>query len=213
MKTLLACLASAAVACTTARAEEQTEPAAETPAPEPVAEEAKPAEPAPPVIVVIETSMGTITAELDADKAPITVANFIAYMDAGHYSATIFHRVIKGFMIQGGGFDADMRQKNTRAPIKLESDNGLKNERGTLAMARTGIPDSATSQFFINHADNASLNHARGNDGYAVFGKVTDGMDVVDAIANVLTGNSGMHQNVPKEPVFIKKISRKPEDE
>ena len=157
----------------------------------------------------IETSMGTITVELDDAKAPITVKNFIDYAQAGHYDGTIFHRVIDGFMIQGGGFTKDMNQKETRAPIKNEAANGLKNARGTLAMARTMIVDSATSQFFINLVDNEFLDY-RGPDprmfGYAVFGKVTDGMEVVDRIAKVKTGFAGPHQNVPEEPVVIRKV-------
>ena len=157
----------------------------------------------------IETSMGTITVELDDAKAPVTVKNFIDYAQAGHYDGTIFHRVIDGFMIQGGGFTKDMNQKETRAPIKNEAANGLKNARGTLAMARTMIVDSATSQFFINLVDNEFLDY-RGPDprmfGYAVFGKVTDGMEVVDRIAKVKTGFAGPHQNVPEEPVVIRKV-------
>ena len=157
----------------------------------------------------IETSMGTITVELDDAKAPVTVTNFIEYVKSGHYDGTIFHRVIDGFMIQGGGFTKDMNQKETRAPIKNEAANGLKNARGTLAMARTMIVDSATSQFFINLVDNEFLDY-RGPDprmfGYAVFGKVTDGMEVVDRIAKVKTGFAGPHQNVPEEPVIIRKV-------
>ena len=157
----------------------------------------------------IETSMGTITVELDDAKAPITVKNFIDYVKSGHYDGTIFHRVIDGFMIQGGGFTKDMNQKETRAPIKNEAANGLKNARGTLAMARTMVVDSATSQFFINLVDNDFLDY-RGPDprmfGYAVFGKVTDGMEVVDRIAKVKTGFAGPHQNVPEEPVVIRKV-------
>ena len=157
----------------------------------------------------IETSMGTITVELDDAKAPVTVTNFIEYVKSGHYDGTIFHRVIDGFMIQGGGFTKDMNQKETRAPIKNEAANGLKNARGTLAMARTMIVDSATSQFFINLVDNDFLDY-RGPDprmfGYAVFGKVTDGMEVVDRIAKVKTGFAGPHQNVPEEPVVIRKV-------
>ena len=157
----------------------------------------------------IETSMGTITVELDDAKAPVTVTNFIEYVKSGHYEGTIFHRVIDGFMIQGGGFTKDMNQKETRAPIKNEAANGLKNARGTLAMARTMIVDSATSQFFINLVDNEFLDY-RGPDprmfGYAVFGKVTDGMEVVDRIAKVKTGFAGPHQNVPEEPVIIRKV-------
>ena len=159
--------------------------------------------------VTIETSMGTITAELDDAKAPVTVANFIEYAKAGHYDGTIFHRVIDGFMIQGGGFTKDMNQKETRAPIKNEAANGLKNKRGTLAMARTMVVDSATSQFFINLVDNEFLDY-RGPDprmfGYAVFGKVTDGMEVVDKIAKVKTRSVGFHENVPEEAVVIRKV-------
>lgn len=157
----------------------------------------------------IETSMGTITLELDDAKAPVTVKNFADYAAAGHYDDTIFHRVIDGFMIQGGGFTKTMNQKPTKDPIKNEAANGLKNARGTIAMARTMIVDSATSQFFINLVDNDFLDY-RGPDprvfGYAVFGKVTDGMDVVDKIAKVKTGNAGPHQNVPEEAVVIRKI-------
>ena len=160
--------------------------------------------------VTIETSMGTITAELDDVKAPITVKNFISYVTSGHYNGTIFHRVIDGFMIQGGGFTKDMVQKDTQSPIKNEAANGLKNARGTLAMARTMVVDSATSQFFINLVDNDFLNY-RGPDprmfGYAVFGKVTAGMDVVDKIAKVKTGFAGPHQDVPVEPMVITKVT------
>ncbi|MBQ8113899.1 MAG: peptidyl-prolyl cis-trans isomerase [Kiritimatiellae bacterium] len=157
----------------------------------------------------IETSMGSITLELDDAKAPVTVANFLDYAKEGHYDGTIFHRVIDGFMIQGGGFTKAMDQKPTKAPIKNEAANGLLNKRGTIAMARTMVVDSATSQFFINLVDNDFLNFRAPTPqffGYAVFGKVTDGMDVVDKIAKVKTGNSGMHQNVPEEPVVIKKV-------
>lgn len=146
--------------------------------------------------------------ELAADKAPISTQNFLKYVDSGFYNGTQFHRVIPGFMVQGGGFDADMRQKDTEAPIKNEADNGLHNVRGTLAMARTQARDSATSQFFINHKDNAFLDHGSRDFGYAVFGKVTRGMDVVDKIAQVPTGNRGMHQNVPREPVLIIEAKR-----
>lgn len=157
----------------------------------------------------LETSMGSITLELNEEKAPLTVANFIAYAKAGHYDGTIFHRVIDGFMIQGGGFTKSMDQKPTKDPIKNEAANGLKNLRGTIAMARTMVVDSATSQFFINLVDNGFLDYKGPMPqtfGYAVFGKVTDGMDVVDRIAKVKTGFSGMHQNVPEEPVIIKKV-------
>ena len=159
---------------------------------------------------VIETSMGTITLELDEAKAPLTVANFAQYAKDGFYDGTIFHRVIDGFMIQGGGFTKDMNQKDTRAAIRNEAMNGLKNARGTIAMARTSVVDSATSQFFINLVDNDFLdfqNPTPQGFGYAVFGKVTDGMDVVDAIAKVRTGNVGYFQNVPAETVTIRKIS------
>ena len=144
--------------------------------------------------VLIKTSMGDITAELDADKAPLTVANFLSYVKDGSYDGTIFHRVMPGFMIQGGGFTPDMQQKPTRAPVKNEADNGLKNLRGTLAMARTNVVDSATSQFFINVVDNAFLDFKAATQqgyGYAVFGKVTDGMDVVDAIVAVSDDDLG----------------------
>ena len=162
--------------------------------------------------VRMTTSQGTITLELYPDKAPKTVENFLAYVDSGFYAGTTFHRVIEGFMIQGGGFTEDMKKKPTRDPIDNEADNGLKNDRGTIAMARTAIPDSATAQFFINHKDNAFLNHTgktpRGW-GYAVFGKVTDGMEVVDAIAKVPTGAKGpFPKDVPDTPVVIESIER-----
>lgn len=158
---------------------------------------------------VMETSLGTITLELDEGKSPETVRNFAEYAKSGHYDGTIFHRVIDGFMIQGGGFTRAMDQKPTRAPIKNEASNGLKNLRGTIAMARTMVVDSATSQFFINLVDNDFLNFRAPTPqhyGYAVFGKVTDGMDVVDRIAKVKTGFAGPHQNVPEEPIVIKKV-------
>ena len=161
--------------------------------------------------VILSTSMGEIELELNAEKAPLSVENFLAYVDKEHYDGTIFHRVIEGFMIQGGGFDTHMSQRPVNKPIKNEADNGLKNERGTLAMARTQAVDSATSQWFINHADNAFLNHGGRDFGYAVFGKVVNGMDVVDQIAQVPTGNYGMHQNVPSEQVIILKARRKAE--
>ena len=157
----------------------------------------------------IETSMGSITVELDDEKAPVTVKNFLDYAESGHYDGTIFHRVIDGFMIQGGGFTRAMDQKPTKAPIKNEASNGLTNKRGTIAMARTMVVDSATSQFFINLVDNDFLNFRAPTPqyyGYAVFGKVTDGMDVVDKIAKVKTGFAGPHQNVPEEPIVIKKV-------
>jgi peptidyl-prolyl cis-trans isomerase B (cyclophilin B) len=159
---------------------------------------------------VIDTSVGSITLELNEEKAPITVANFVEYVKSGHYDGTIFHRVIDGFMIQGGGFTRDMNQKDTREPIRNEAMNGLKNDRGTIAMARTMVVDSATSQFFINLVDNDFLNFTSPTPqgfGYAVFGKVTDGMEVVDKIAKVRTGFAGTHQNVPEDPIVIKKVS------
>jgi cyclophilin family peptidyl-prolyl cis-trans isomerase len=162
--------------------------------------------------VLINTNVGDITVELDPDKAPATVKNFLSYVDDGHYAGTQFHRVINGFMIQGGGYTADFKEKDTRAPVANEADNGLKNDRGTIAMARTSNPNSATAQFFINHADNDFLNH-RGKTpqgwGYAVFGHVVSGMDVVDKIAAVPTGvaANGM-TDVPKTPVVIESISR-----
>jgi len=162
-------------------------------------------------IVRIETSMGDIVLELDAVNAPITVANFVDYANDGFYEGTIFHRVIDGFMIQGGGLTADMHDKdNKKVPIKNEADNGLKNVRGTVAMARTQVVDSATSQFFINVGDNDFLNHSAPTPqgfGYAVFGKVTDGIETVDAIRNAKTGNSGMHQDVPVEAITIQKVT------
>ena len=159
--------------------------------------------------VKLSTSQGDIVIQLDAAKAPKTVANFLAYVKAGHYSGTIFHRVIDGFMIQGGGMTPDMREKPTNAPIPLESRNGLSNTRGTVAMARTSVPDSATSQFFINVKDNPFLDQPNSPDGngYAVFGRVVEGMDVVDKIRAVRTGSAGMHRDVPAEPVLIKKAS------
>ncbi len=157
--------------------------------------------------VKLETSMGDIVIELNAEKAPITVKNFLNYVNSGFYSGTIFHRVMKGFMIQGGGFTEDMNQKQTNPPIKIESTNGLSNDRGTIAMARTGIPDSATCQFFINHVDNAFLNYENSaNPGYAVFGKVIEGMDVVDKIAAVKTTVRRGMEDVPVEPVVINSV-------
>ncbi len=159
--------------------------------------------------VVFATSKGEITIELYADKAPISVKNFLAYVDSGFYDGVIFHRVIPGFVIQGGGFTAEMVKKTTKAPIKNEADNGLKNLRGTLSLARTQAVNSATSQFFINLQDNDALDHRPGNFGYAVFGKVVDGMDVVDTIAGVPTASHGHYRDVPTIPVIIKKASRK----
>ena len=158
------------------------------------------------VKVTMETSKGVITLELDSEKAPVSVENFVKYAKAGHYDGTVFHRVIPGFMIQGGGFDTDMKQKDTNPPIKIEADNGLKNTKGTVAMARTSDPNSATSQFFINVEVNGALDHANKENsrswGYAVFGRVVDGMDVVDDIRFVETGA----QDVPNDPVIIESV-------
>ncbi len=161
--------------------------------------------------VLLKTGMGEITLELDAEKAPETVANFLAYVDAGFYNGTIFHRVIKDFMIQGGGLTPDLEKKDTNEPVKNEAKNGLKNLRGSIAMARTGNPHSATAQFFINHKDNANLDYpSRDGWGYTVFGKVTDGMDVVDAIADVDTATRDGRGDVPRETVLIESITRAP---
>ena len=159
--------------------------------------------------VRLVTSLGDIVVQLDAEKAPKTVANFVQYVKAGHYNGTIFHRVIGNFMIQGGGMTDDMKEKRTRAPIALESRNGLNNQRGTIAMARTMDPNSATSQFFINVQDNPFLDaaNARDGNGYAVFGRVVEGMDVVDKIKAVPTGDMAGQQNVPLQPVTIKKAT------
>jgi peptidyl-prolyl cis-trans isomerase A (cyclophilin A) len=160
-------------------------------------------------IVEMKTSMGNIEIELFNDKAPISAKNFESYIKGNFYNGTIFHRVIPGFMIQGGGMDANMVEKQTKAPIQNESYNGLKNTRGTLAMARTNNPNSASSQFFINTVDNDFLNKSQMNAGYAVFGKVIKGMDVVDKITKVPTANVGMHQNVPKQAVKIVSVTVK----
>lgn len=159
--------------------------------------------------VIIRTNHGDITVRLFRDKAPITVENFLAYVEAGHYSGTIFHRVIPQFMIQGGGFTADMQEKPTGDPIVNEAKNKLHNVRGTLAMARTSDPNSATAQFFINHRNNLRLDWSPGNAGYTVFGEVKAGMDVVDYIAFVPTAPVGPHGDVPVEPVIIEEIVRK----
>ncbi|MGO2885519.1 peptidylprolyl isomerase [Psychrobacter celer] len=159
-----------------------------------------------PPVVELDTNMGAIVIELNEEKAPKTVENFLNYVKSGHYDGTIFHRIIDGFMIQGGGMDAEMNEKSTNAPIENEADNGLKNDKGTIAMARTQDPHSATSQFFINVKDNDFLNHSGKNMqgwGYTVFGKVTSGMDVIDKMRGVPTGRFGMHADVPKEPVVI----------
>lgn len=161
-------------------------------------------------MVKLSTNFGDITIELDAEKAPITAANFLQYVEGGFYENVIFHRVINGFMIQGGGFDTNMKQKPTEAPIKNEANNGLSNDKYTLAMARTSVPDSASSQFFINVSDNDFLNHTAPTPsgwGYCVFGKVVEGMDVVDAIKAVPTTSRAGHQDVPVEPVVILKAT------
>lgn len=158
------------------------------------------------LVVQFDTTHGAIVIELNAEKAPVTVANFIDYVESGHYDGTIFHRVIDGFMIQGGGMDADMNEKRTGTPIKNEADNGLKNDIGTIAMARTQDPHSATAQFFINIKNNDFLNYSSPTPqgwGYAVFGKVTDGMDVVNQIKGVATGRYGYHSDVPSTPIVI----------
>ena len=185
-------------------AAETTIAAAETPAPEP--EQAKETD-----MVIIKTTLGDIKVKLAADKAPLTVANFLAYVDSKHYDGTIFHRVIDGFMIQGGGFDKEMRQKPTKAPIKNEAANGLQNKRGTLAMARTAIVDSATSQFFINVKDNGFLDFRAPNPqgfGYCVFGEVVEGLDVVDQIKGVRTTTKAGMSDVPLETVEILSVAR-----
>ena len=159
-----------------------------------------------PPVVELDTNMGAIVIELNEEKAPKTVENFLNYVKSGHYDGTIFHRIIDGFMIQGGGMDADMNEKATNKPVENEADNGLKNDAGTIAMARTQDPHSATSQFFINVKDNDFLNHSGKNMqgwGYTVFGKVTSGMDVIEKMRGVPTGRFGMHADVPKEPVVI----------
>ena len=159
-----------------------------------------------PPVVELDTNMGAIVIELNEEKAPKTVENFLNYVKSGHYDGTIFHRIIDGFMIQGGGMDAEMNEKATNAPVENEADNGLKNDAGTIAMARTQDPHSATSQFFVNVKDNDFLNHSGKNMqgwGYTVFGKVTSGMDVIDKMRGVPTGRFGMHADVPNEPVVI----------
>ena len=173
----------------------------------PAGQPAQRAQPAPASgnpVVVLETTLGAITIELKQDKAPITVDNFVKYVNSKHYDGTIFHRVIPDFMIQGGGMDDTMTEKAARPPIRNEAKNGLRNLRGTISMARTAAPDSAKAQFFINVKNNAALDYGIGGAGYAVFGEVTSGMDVVDRIVAVRTGNKGAYQNVPIEPVRIK---------
>jgi len=160
--------------------------------------------------VEMVTSAGTLRIELDEDKAPLSCANFLAYVSSGHFDGTVFHRVIKGFMLQGGGFDVTMKQKATLAPVRNEANNGLKNKHYTLAMARTSDPHSATAQFFINTTDNAFLDFKAENAqgwGYAVFGRVVEGMEVVDAIEKVRTGRKGFHDDVPLEDVLIERVS------
>jgi peptidyl-prolyl cis-trans isomerase B (cyclophilin B) len=159
--------------------------------------------------VEMQTSAGTLRIELDDERAPASVANFLAYVNAGHYDGTVFHRVIRGFMVQGGGFEPGMKQKRTNAPIANEAKNGLKNKHYTLAMARTSDPHSATAQFFINTTDNAFLDNDRAGDGwgYAVFGRVVEGTEVVDAIESVKTGNKGGHGDVPLEDVRIERAT------
>ena len=160
-------------------------------------------------MVRFETTLGAFTIDLFEDEAPVTVKNFLEYVDAGHFDGTVFHRVIPGFMVQGGGMTEDLRQKPTRNPIKNEASNGLKNRRGTLSMARTNDPDSATSQFFINLVDNAFLDPSpRSGAGYAVFGCITEGMSVVDAMTKVKTGKRGMHDDVPAEPIKVVSATR-----
>ena len=160
--------------------------------------------------VQLTTSLGVITVQLNEEKAPVTVKNFLSYVDEKFYNGLIFHRVINGFMIQGGGYNEKMQEKKTKAPIKNEAKNGLRNDTGTIAMARTADPDSATAQFFINVSDNSSLNHpSPDGHGYAVFGKVTTGMHVVNRIKTVKTGDLHGHQNVPMDPVIIKSAKRK----
>jgi peptidyl-prolyl cis-trans isomerase B (cyclophilin B) len=212
----LACLLVAGVVTGCSYFEEQ-QPLRETPRPPPAPQpEARPAEPPVPVkesypVVILETSEGTIRIELWPDKAPKTVANFLQYVDDGFYDGTIFHRVIDGFMIQGGGLTADMQEKPTRPPIKSEASADVPNTTGTIAMARTNAVDSATGQFFINVANNAFLDHRDNTPegfGYAVFGSVTEGMDVVDRIRSAPTGRRGYYDDVPTTPVIIKSIRR-----
>ncbi len=215
MKWMWMSLAMVFAGGSTAAAQDETTPPApvaatamEAAAPEaaPAPEQAKETD-----MVIIKTTLGDIKVKLAADKAPLTVANFLAYVDAGFYNGTIFHRVIDGFMIQGGGFDASMNQKPTRAPIKNEAANGLQNKRGTLAMARTMVVDSATAQFFINVKDNGFLDFRAPNPqgfGYCVFGEVVAGMDVVDKIKGVRTGIKAGMQDVPLETVEILSVTR-----
>ena len=163
------------------------------------------------VDVVFETTMGTFTLELNPEKAPKTVENFLSYVDEGFFDKTIFHRVIPGFVIQGGGFETEMQKKKTHPAVVNESDNGLKNARGSISMARTNHPDSATSQFFINVNDNPNLDPQGSRAGYAVFGKVTEGMDVIDKIVSASAGDWGPYQNVPKKDIVVLSAMRKSE--
>lgn len=159
-------------------------------------------------MIRFETTLGNFTIELDQDKAPVSAENFSKYVDEGFFDGTVFHRIVPGFVIQGGGFTEDMSQKKNRASIKNEADNGVKNARGTLSMARTNDINSATSQFFVNLKDNDFLDHSRGNFGYAVFGKVTEGMDVIDKIAAVKTGRLRGFDDVPLDPVIMTSVRR-----
>ncbi len=159
-------------------------------------------------MIRFDTTLGSFTVDLFEKDAPVTTQNFLEYVDSGHFADTVFHRVIPGFVIQGGGMTADMRQKSTRPPIRNEADNGVKNRRGSLSMARTNDPNSATSQFFVNLVDNTSLDQGRGSAGYAVFGCVVAGMDVIDQIARVKTGRRGGHDDVPVDPVVVKSVTR-----
>jgi cyclophilin family peptidyl-prolyl cis-trans isomerase len=195
-----ALLATLAIACAAPLAA-----LAQAPAPTPAAAPGCTAKGNAPMKVKLTTSMGPIVIELDKAKAPISTENFVKYVESGHYSGTIFHRVMDGFMIQGGGFTKAMQQKPTNAPIKNEASNGLKNDNYTVAMARTNVYDSATAQFFINVKDNDFLNFSGPGTGYAVFGKVVEGKETVDKIKKVATGNAGGQQNVPNDAVVIEK--------
>jgi len=214
-----AVLASLAIACTAFG--QATPPAAEPAKPAPDAAPAAAPAPAETVFVLMKTSQGEIVLELDRAKAPLSVENFLKYVNKGYYDGTVFHRVIDGFMIQGGGFDKNLVQKETDAPIRNEWQNGLKNKRGTIAMARTNVPDSATSQFYINVVDNDALDIPRGGAAYAVFGTVIDGMETVDRIKTVPTGQKmattpqgkGPFPNVPLETVVIEKVTVLAKDE
>jgi len=159
-------------------------------------------------MIRFDTTLGSFTIDLFDNDAPITAKNFLEYVDSGHFTDTVFHRVIPGFVIQGGGMTADLKQKATRAPIRNEATNGIKNRRGTLSMARTNDPHSATSQFFVNLVDNAFLDPGRGGAGYAVFGTVVEGMDVIDKIAQAKTGRKGGHDDVPVDPIVVKSATR-----